>query len=106
MYAIIKAGGKQYRVSPGDVIRVETVKGEAGSAVEFPALAVAVDGEQLRAGANAGTVSGTIVSNGRSKKVIVFKFKRKKQYKRQAGHRQNYTTVKIGEIAAAAGKAS
>src|SRR5437870_10476371 len=88
MYAIIKAGGKQYRVSPGDVIRVETIDGEQGAAVEFPALAVAVDGETLRAGANAGTVAATIVNHDKEKKVIIFKFKRKKQYKRRNGHRQ------------------
>ncbi len=100
MYAIIKTGGKQYRVSPGDVIRVENIPGESGAAVQFPALAVAADGQALVAGNNAGTVSGTILNNGRSKKVIVFKFKRKKQYKRQAGHRQGFTAVKIGEISA------
>jgi large subunit ribosomal protein L21 len=98
MYAIIKTGGKQYRVSPGDLIRIETLKGDEGGAVTFPALAVARDGEALRTGKDAGTVSGTIVGDGRAKKVIVFKFKRKKQYKRRNGHRQNFTTVKIGEI--------
>jgi large subunit ribosomal protein L21 len=101
MYAIIKTGGKQYRVSPGDVIRVETLAGEAGSTVQFPALAVAADGEQLRAGNDAGSVSATIVNNGREKKVIIFKMKRKKQYKRKNGHRQNFTSVRIGEIVAA-----
>ncbi len=101
MYAIIKTGGKQYRVSPGDLIRVETLEGEAGSTVEFPALAVAADGEQLRVGNDAGKVSATIVNNGREKKVIIFKMKRKKQYKRKNGHRQNFTTVKIGEVSAA-----
>jgi large subunit ribosomal protein L21 len=98
MYAIIKTGGKQYRVSPGDVIRVERLSGEQGSAVEFPALAVAPDGGSLKAGQNAGKVAGTIVNNGRGQKVIVFKFKRKKQYKRTNGHRQGFTAVKIGEI--------
>jgi large subunit ribosomal protein L21 len=101
MYAIIKTGGKQYRVSPGDVIRVETLEGEKGSTVEFPVLAVAADGEALRTGSGAGKVSGTIVNNGREKKVIIFKMKRKKQYKRKNGHRQNFTAVKIGEIVAA-----
>ena len=98
MYAIIKTGGKQYRVSPGDVIRVERLAGEAGSAVEFPALAVAADGAALQAGKDCGKVAGTIINNGRSQKVIVFKFKRKKQYKRKNGHRQGFTAVKIGEI--------
>ncbi len=101
MYAIIKTGGKQYRVSPGDVLHVEKLKGAAGSAVEFPALAVAPDGEKLRAGKSAGKVSATIMREAREKKVIVFKFKRKKQYKRTNGHRQAFTAVKIGEITAA-----
>ena len=99
MYAVIKTGGKQYRVSPGDVIRVETLAGDKGSAVEFPVLAVAADNETLKAGKSAaGKVSGTIVAQGRSPKVIVFKFKEKKQYKRTAGHRQNYTSVRIEKI--------
>src|ERR1022692_3948212 len=101
MYAIIKAGGKQYRVSPGDVIRVENIAGEAGQVVEFPALAVASDGETLKTGQDAGKVTSTIVNQGKSKKVIIFKFKRKKQYKRRNGHRQGFTAVKIGEITAA-----
>ena len=101
MYAIIKAGGKQYRVSPGDVIRVENIAGEAGQVVEFPALAVASDGETLKTGQDAGKVAATIVNQGKSKKVIIFKFKRKKQYKRRNGHRQGFTAVKIGEITAA-----
>jgi large subunit ribosomal protein L21 len=101
MYAIIKAGGKQYRVSPGDVIRVENIAGEAGQVVEFPALAVAGDGTELKVGPDAGKVAATIVNQGKSKKVIIFKFKRKKQYKRRNGHRQGFTAVKIGEITAA-----
>ncbi len=101
MYAIIKAGGKQYRVSPGDVVRVEKLAGEKGAEVEFPALAVGGDDAGLRAGKNgAGSVRATIVQHGRSPKVLVFKFKRKKQYKRTIGHRQSYTAVKIEEIKA------
>jgi large subunit ribosomal protein L21 len=105
MYAIIKTGGKQYRVSPGDVLRVEKLAGATGSTVEFPALAVAVDGEVLRAGNSVGKVSATIVREARAKKVIVFKIKRKKQYKRTSGHRQSFTSVKIGEIVAGQGAA-
>lgn len=101
MYAIIKAGGKQYRVSPGDVIRVENVEGEKGAVVSFPALVVANDGAEIKVGADAGTVAATIVNHGRGKKVIIFKFKRKKQYKRRNGHRQGFTAVKIGDITAA-----
>ena len=98
MYAIVKTGGKQYRVTPGEVLRVEKLPGEIGSEIELPALAVFQDGGELLAGAAAGTVKGTIVANGRGKKIIVFKFKRKKQYKRTIGHRQDFTEVKVGEI--------
>ena len=98
MYAIIKTGGKQYRVSPGDVIRVETLEGEAGSTVQFPALAVAADGEQLRVGNDAGKVSATIVNNGREKKVIVFKKKKRKGMERKRGHRQELSVIKINSI--------
>src|SRR5579872_6380927 len=98
MYAIVETGGKQYRVTPGEVFRVEKLAGEIGSAVEFPALAVFQDGGELLAGPAAGKVTGTIVANGRGKKIIIFKFKRKKQYKRTAGHRQSFTEVKVGDI--------
>ena len=102
MYAVIETGGKQYRVSPGDVIHVEKLDGDAGSAVEFDkVLAVSTDAG-LRAGQEvAGTkVRGTIQEQGRGDKVIVFKFKRKKQYKRTQGHRQSFTAVSISEILA------
>jgi large subunit ribosomal protein L21 len=98
MYAIVETGGKQYRVAPGDVVRVGKLNGDAGSEVELPALAVFQDGGELMAGADAGKVKGTILSSGRGKKVLVFKFKRKKQYKRTQGHRQDFTDVKVGEI--------
>jgi large subunit ribosomal protein L21 len=99
MYAIVETGGKQYRVSPGEVLRVEKLAGEVGSEIELPALAVFQDGgEAPLVGPSAGKVKGTIVGNGRGKKVLVFKFKRKKQYKRTIGHRQDFTEVKVGEI--------
>ena len=100
MYAIVETGGKQYRVAPGDVVRVGKLNGDAGSEVELPALAVFQDGGELMAGADAGKVRGIIVASGRGKKVLVFKFKRKKQYKRTQGHRQDFTDVKVGEILA------
>ena len=102
MYAIVESGGKQYRVAPGETIRVEKLAGEAGSEIELPALAVFKDSGELVAGADAGStvVKGTIVGSGRGKKVLVFKFKRKKQYKRTTGHRQAYTEVKVSEIVA------
>jgi len=95
MQAIIETGGKQYRVAPGDVIRVEKLAGEIGSEVELPAKAAFNDGGELVAG---GTVKATIVASGRGDKVIVFKFKRKKQYKKTIGHRQSFSEVKVGEI--------
>ena len=98
MYAIVETGGKQYRVAPGDVVRVGKLNGDEGSEVELPALAVFQDGGELLAGADAGKVKATIVGSGRGKKVLVFKFKRKKQYKRTQGHRQDFTDVKVGEI--------
>ena len=101
MYAIIETGGKQYRVAPGDEIRVETLPGEVNSPVEFSrVLTVAKDSGEVLAGPEAASarVTGTITATGRAKKVTVFKFKRKKQYKRTIGHRQNYTQVKISEV--------
>ena len=101
MYAIIETGGKQYRVAPGDEIRVETLPGEVNSRVEFSrVVVVSKDSGEVLAGGDvaAARVTGTITGSGRGKKVTVFKFKRKKQYKRTIGHRQNYTQVKINEI--------
>ena len=101
MYAIIETGGKQYRVSPGDQVRIETVEGEVDSPIEFSrVLAVGKDSGEVLAGSDAQSarVTGTITGHDRSAKVTVFKFKRKKQYKRTIGHRQNYTQVKINEV--------
>jgi large subunit ribosomal protein L21 len=95
MHAILETGGKQYRVAPGDVIRVEKLEGEIGSEVELPVKAAFTDEGQLVSG---GTVKGTIVTGGRGDKIIVFKFKRKKQYKKTIGHRQSFTDVKIGDF--------
>ena len=97
MYAIIETGGKQYPVSPGEEVKVEKLVGDVGSSVEFKALAV--DGD-LVAGAPASSakVTGTIKAHGRGKKIIVYKFKRRKMYRRKSGHRQEYTQVRIDEI--------
>jgi large subunit ribosomal protein L21 len=103
MHAILQAGGKQFRVAPGDVIRVPKLNIAVGSDVEFSGvLAVFGDGGEVLAGPEiAGyKVKGTITANGRGKKVLVFKFKRKKQYKRTIGHRQDYTEVRVGDIVA------
>jgi large subunit ribosomal protein L21 len=99
MYAVIRAGGKQYRVAPGDVIRVESTPAENGK-VEFNDI-LAVSGEAGRIGRPEGDarVLGSVLENGRADKVLVFHYKRKKQYKKLQGHRQPYTAVRITEIA-------
>ena len=99
MYAVIRAGGKQYRVSPGDVIRVETQKDTDGKVQFGEVLAVSPEaGSIVTAGASA-SVSGEVVEQGRGNKILVFHYKRKKQYKKLRGHRQDYTAVRITEIA-------
>jgi large subunit ribosomal protein L21 len=102
MYAVIETGGKQYRVTPGETVDVETLPGEVGSEVELGRVLAVVDGEEVKAGAAAGgaRVTGTIVAHDRGDKTLVFKFKRKKQYKRTIGHRQNFTRVKVNDITA------
>src|ERR1700735_4130135 len=98
MYAVIRAGGKQYRVAPGDVIRVEKVGTGSDGLVEFPVLAVS--GEEGKVGLQSDArVVGEIVEEGRGAKILVFHYKRKKQYKKLRGHRQAYTAVRISEIA-------
>jgi large subunit ribosomal protein L21 len=100
MYALIRSGGKQYRVSPGDRIEVEYLPGKAGDAVQFSeVLAVRTD-DTLVTGtaASAASVSGTIVAQTRGPKLTVLKFKSNNQYKIQRGHRQHLTSVKVGDI--------
>lgn len=99
MYAIIATGGKQYKVAEGDVIKVEKIAAEAGDTVTFDQV-IAVSDENLKVGeavANA-TVSATVMEQGRGKKVIVYKYKRKTGYHKKNGHRQAYTQVKIDKI--------
>ena len=96
MYAVIRAGGKQYRVAPGDVIRVEKMTGTDGQ-IEFPVVAVSAEEGQLGVQSDAHVV-GQVVEEGRGAKIIVFHYKRKKQYKKLRGHRQSYTAVRISEI--------
>src|ERR1700732_4778049 len=101
MYAVIKTGGKQYRVAPGDTIRIERVKGDVGEKVTFGSvLAVHNDEKKIVSGGDASkaTVTGKIVSHGRNKKVTVLKFKKTNQYKISRGHRQNYTAVQVSDI--------
>lgn len=99
MYAVIRAGGKQYRVSPGDVIRVESMAGPDGTVSFGDVLAVSGgEGQIAKPGAEVH-VTGEVVEQGRAAKVLVFHYKRKKQYKKLAGHRQPFTAVRITEIA-------
>jgi len=98
MYAVIETGGKQYRVTPGESVDVETLPGEVGAAVEFDRVLAVVDGEQVKSPAAGAKVMGTIALQDRGAKTLVFKFKRKKQYKRTIGHRQNFTRVEIKAI--------
>ena len=99
MYAVIRAGGKQYKVSPGDVVRVEKLNGTDGNVEFSDVLAVSSEaGSVVRPGAEA-RVTGEIVDQGRGSKILVFHYKRKKQYKKLRGHRQDFTAVRIMEIA-------
>jgi len=100
-YAIIRSGGKQFRVEEGGTVRVPTLAAQAGDTVELEALVIGGGDAGVKVGAPAvegARVSGTVVDHGRGTKIIVFKKKRRKQYKRTQGHRQNYTTVKIDSI--------
>ena len=101
MYAVIRAGGKQYRVAPGDVIRIEKTQAEKSGHLEFTdVLAVSAEAGQIaRPQGEGARVLGSIVEQGRADKILVFHFKRKKQYKKLAGHRQPFTAVRITEIA-------
>lgn len=102
MLAVVKTGGKQYTVKPGDVIRVEKLGGSPGESVQFgEVLLVKEDNGTVKVGSpvlNNASVRGEIISHTRGPKIIVFKFKRRKGYRRKKGHRQNYTNVKITEI--------
>lgn len=99
MYAIIATGGKQYKVSEGDIVKVEKLDVEAGKAVTFDQVLAVNDGSLKVAGDVAGaTVTGTVLGQGKEKKVVVYKFKPKTGYHRKNGHRQAYTAVKIDKI--------
>jgi large subunit ribosomal protein L21 len=102
MYAVIKTGGKQYRVTEGQVVRVEKLNGKAGDAVTFSEVLL-VGGEAVKIGqplVQGAKVSAQITAQDRGKKIVVFKFRRRKNYRRKAGHRQPYTELKITGISA------
>ncbi|MPV86036.1 50S ribosomal protein L21 [Ostreibacterium oceani] len=102
MYAVIKTGGKQYRVETGQVIRIETIPGETGESVEFSDVLMVADGDDIRIGApmlSDAKVTGQILEHARGKKIEIIKFKRRKHHMKRQGHRQNYTAVRIESIA-------
>lgn len=103
MYAVIRTGGKQYRVSQGDILEVERVKGEVGDKLTLSDILLVGGNGEVKIGTpivGAAKVTAEIVKQGRGKKIIVFKKKRRKSYSRKRGHRQELTTLKITEIQA------
>ena len=103
MYAVIASGGKQYKVMEGDTLRLEKIEGNVGESVSFDNVLMCSDGEQVKIGQptlDGAVVSGHIAEQGKAKKVIVFKYKRRKRYRRTQGHRQQYTAVRIDNIKA------
>lgn len=103
MYAVIVTGGKQYRVSEGDTLKVEKLVVEAGESVEFDKVLMAGEGDQVKVGApylKGGKVTAEVVSNGRGKKIEIIKFRRRKHSRTRQGHRQNFTQIRITGISA------
>ena len=102
MYAIVSSGGKQYKVQKGEILRVEKISGDIGVPVSFDKVLMFSDGENVNIGQPVlenVSVNGHIVEQDKAKKIIVFKYKRRKRYRRKQGHRQQYTAVKIDSIA-------
>lgn len=103
MYAVIKTGGKQYRVSAGEKVRVETLDAEVGSEVVLNQVLMVADGDKVTLGKPllaGAAVKATVVAHGRADKVRIFKHRRRKHYQKHAGHRQNYTEIQISGISA------
>jgi large subunit ribosomal protein L21 len=103
MYAVIMSGGKQYKVAPGDIVRVESLEGQKGDKVELKDVCMVVDGETMSVGKpmlESAKVTAEVVEQGRSAKILIFKHRRRKGYRRTNGHRQNYTAIKVQEITA------
>ncbi len=103
MYAVIKTGGKQYRVTPGEKLKVEKLVGEVGSDVVIDQVLMVADGDNVTVGAPVvagASVKATVVSHGRHDKVMIFKMRRRKHYRKTQGHRQDYTEIQIQQIAA------
>ena len=101
MYAVVQTGGKQYRLSVGDSVRVEKLAGEPGTVVDLPQVLMVGDGEQVSVGSpviEGACVKAEILAHGRDKKIRVFKMKRRKKYRRTQGHRQSFTHLRVTEI--------
>jgi large subunit ribosomal protein L21 len=109
MYAVVNSGGKQYKVQQGQVLRVEKIPGDVGSPVTFERVLMFSDGENVSIGQPAledVAVEGHIVEQGKAKKIIVFKYKKRKRYRRKKGHRQEFTAIRIDDIKPKAQKSS
>ena len=101
MYAVIKTGGKQYRVAPGEKIKIETIQADVGATIVLDQVLMVADGDAVKVGTPmvAGAkVSATVVSHGRGPKVRIFKMRRRKHYQKTQGHRQNYTEIRVDAI--------
>ena len=101
MYAVVSSGGKQYKVQKGEILRVEKISGDIGVPVSFDKVLMFSDGENVNIGQPVlenVSVNGHIVEQDKAKKIIVFKYKRRKRYRKKQGHRQQYTAVKIDDI--------
>jgi large subunit ribosomal protein L21 len=101
MYAVIKTGGKQYRVAQGETLRIESLEANAGDAIEFDQVLMVGEGSDVRIGTplvDGGKVTATVKSHGRGKKVEIIKFRRRKHHMKRMGHRQNFTEVEITGI--------
>jgi len=103
MYAVISSGGKQYKVQEGEILRIEKLSGDVGAPVSFDNILMFSDGENVNVGTpvlSDVSVQGHIVEQGKAKKILVFKYKRRKRYRRKQGHRQQFTAIKIDSIKA------
>jgi large subunit ribosomal protein L21 len=102
MYAVIKTGGKQYRVAPGEKIKIEQIPADVGATIVLDQVLMVADGDAVKVGTplvSGATVSATVMSHGRGAKVKIFKMRRRKHYQKTQGHRQNYTEIRVDAIA-------
>ena len=101
MYAVVTTGGKQYRVQKGETLKIEKISGDIGSQVDFDQILMVSDGDRVEIGqplVENAVVHGHIVAQGKHKKILVFKYKRRKRYRRQQGHRQQITAIRLDDI--------